>query len=466
MEQQIQGRANAAEFRAFLRSDGLSGRHFCNLCSEMEHPPAESAGCCLSLHAGYLCRHRAPAAPQGGPSLSSDRRSSGCSVHFGAATVGSVSSTPAEPVAATGRPRSLGVQPGGACVFFETDRGRLCGVHRELGAECVTGGLPAVPARRPPRRARHADLPFALLPDRGRPARSSGRTRPRSSRRRGTIALEGEVEGLDARGRVAATSAAGDADGFRGLRRVGTAGDRRARTRRPDRRRKRCDLQTAATAAVQTWRPGAASLRASSRPRVRRCVRGKTGRRSGRNRCPRSPGDALGARRASRCRRWSTGFSRGVARTSPRGGASSMARSAATWRRGCSATGSRTMARACTRSSSTCEVCPGRREDGGRAASRFGAVINMADRQRSHSKHRPPARAPVGRKGPGPPAARIDDDIALERFLRYVAINTALDEGSSSCPSTPGQLTLLRHARRRAVGDRARRRERWTSTAT
>ncbi len=33
---------------------------------------------------------------------------------------------------------------------------------------------------------------------------------------------------------------------------------------------------------------------------------------------------------------------------------------------------------------------------------------------------------------------------ALERFLRYVTINTRSDESSSSCPSTPGQLTMLR----------------------
>ena len=32
----------------------------------------------------------------------------------------------------------------------------------------------------------------------------------------------------------------------------------------------------------------------------------------------------------------------------------------------------------------------------------------------------------------------------LERFVRYVAINTRADEASTSCPSTPGQLTLLR----------------------
>jgi len=33
---------------------------------------------------------------------------------------------------------------------------------------------------------------------------------------------------------------------------------------------------------------------------------------------------------------------------------------------------------------------------------------------------------------------------ALERFLRYVAINTRSDEASTSCPTTPGQLILLR----------------------
>jgi tripeptide aminopeptidase len=33
---------------------------------------------------------------------------------------------------------------------------------------------------------------------------------------------------------------------------------------------------------------------------------------------------------------------------------------------------------------------------------------------------------------------------ALERFLRYVIINTRSDEASTSSPSTPGQLTLLR----------------------
>src|SRR5512147_2656520 len=33
---------------------------------------------------------------------------------------------------------------------------------------------------------------------------------------------------------------------------------------------------------------------------------------------------------------------------------------------------------------------------------------------------------------------------ALERFLRYVTIDTRSDEHSTTCPSTPGQLVLLR----------------------
>src|SRR3954468_17227510 len=32
----------------------------------------------------------------------------------------------------------------------------------------------------------------------------------------------------------------------------------------------------------------------------------------------------------------------------------------------------------------------------------------------------------------------------LERFLRYVTVDTRADEASSTCPSTPGQLVLQR----------------------
>src|SRR6201988_894077 len=87
-------------------------------------------------------------------------------------------------------------------------------------------------------------------------------------------------------------------------------------------------------------------------------------------------------------------------------------------------------------------------EDRSRAAPRArDTVITMADRNRSHSKRRSPARASVGsknaRRPPRPESPGITSS-ALERFLRYSVINTRSDEGSSSCPSTPGQLTLLR----------------------
>ena len=36
------------------------------------------------------------------------------------------------------------------------------------------------------------------------------------------------------------------------------------------------------------------------------------------------------------------------------------------------------------------------------------------------------------------------DTSALERFLRYVTIDTRSDERSTTIPSTPGQLMLLR----------------------
>ena len=54
----------------------------------------------------------------------------------------------------------------------------------------------------------------------------------------------------------------------------------------------------------------------------------------------------------------------------------------------------------------------------------------------------------------------------LDRFLRYVTYDTQSSETSSTYPSTPGQLTLLRDlvAELRAIGHRRRRRS--ISTAT
>ena len=46
----------------------------------------------------------------------------------------------------------------------------------------------------------------------------------------------------------------------------------------------------------------------------------------------------------------------------------------------------------------------------------------------------------------------------LDRFLRYVPIDTRADEASTTVPSTPGQLVLLRLLARRAARARSRRR--------
>ena len=46
----------------------------------------------------------------------------------------------------------------------------------------------------------------------------------------------------------------------------------------------------------------------------------------------------------------------------------------------------------------------------------------------------------------------------LDRFLRYVRVDTQSARDRRQSPSTPGQLDLARHARRRAAGDRPRRR--------
>ena len=63
----------------------------------------------------------------------------------------------------------------------------------------AAGRVPAVSPGRPPRRARHADLALALLPDRGSPAAIPSARAFEIVDAPGTIALDGEVEGLDAR---------------------------------------------------------------------------------------------------------------------------------------------------------------------------------------------------------------------------------------------------------------------------
>lgn len=67
----------------------------------------------------------------------------------------------------------------------------------------------------------------------------------------------------------------------------------------------------------------------------------------------------------------------------------------------------------------------------------------MADRSRGGTKRRSGPSRPAAKQD-APTLAQPMTTTVLDRFLRYVAINTRSDEASTSSPSTPGQLTLLR----------------------
>jgi Fe-S-cluster containining protein len=93
---------------------------------------------CLSVHAGYRCRHSGAcctagwAIPVEAPAFEAIR------VHFGGP---GASQPPAAALFRTGAPlpdgaaAMLDVRADGACVFFDADGGRLCRVHRELGPQ-------------------------------------------------------------------------------------------------------------------------------------------------------------------------------------------------------------------------------------------------------------------------------------------------------------------------------------------
>lgn len=225
----------------------------------MEHPPAKGAGRCLSLHAGYLCQHEGACCTAGWAIPVERLVYERLSVHFGAADRRPRLFDTDGPLP-DGAAAMLGVQQTGACVFFEADRGNLCGVHRELGAE----SLP-VACRQFPRVVLH-DARGTLIslshfcPTAAGLLQSLPAPAFEIVDAPGTITLEGEVEGLDARGALPPLLRPGmltDHEGY-------DAWERRAigLLARDDLTAEQAlGLLGAATRAVRSWRPGAVSLR-------------------------------------------------------------------------------------------------------------------------------------------------------------------------------------------------------------
>ena len=156
----------------------------------------------------------------------------------------------------------LGVQASGACVFFESDRGNLCAIHRELGVESLPMACRQFPrvVLDDPRGTlislSHFCPTAAALLRASPPATAFEITEAPPS-----LSLDGQAEGLDAR------------EVWPPLLRPGMLADHEGYDtweRRAIGVLARDDLTAAhaldiirmATLAVQTWRPGPLSLRA------------------------------------------------------------------------------------------------------------------------------------------------------------------------------------------------------------
>jgi Fe-S-cluster containining protein len=220
---------------------------------------------CLRVHADYLCRHTGACCTAGWAIPVEPPAYERLKGHFTEHP-----RTSAGGVFATGGPLPegaaavLGLAQDGACVFFEPKRGNLCAVHRELGPE----SLPAA-CRQFPRVVLHDArgtlvslshfCPTAadLLRSAARSSRASALEIVDAPR---TIALDGHVEGLDARDALPPLLGPGmltDHDGY-------DAWERRALgllSRDDLTAEQALALLEAVTSVVQAWRPGGASLR-------------------------------------------------------------------------------------------------------------------------------------------------------------------------------------------------------------
>jgi hypothetical protein len=103
----------------------------------MEHAASGESGrppaLCLTIHAGYGCRHSGACCTAGWPIPIEAGALATLRLHF--------HGRPDKFDDASPRPAGAGalaaVDEAGACAFFEADRGRLCAIHRELGPDAL-----------------------------------------------------------------------------------------------------------------------------------------------------------------------------------------------------------------------------------------------------------------------------------------------------------------------------------------
>ena len=157
----------------------------------------------------------------------------------------------------------LGVQVSGACVFFEGDRGNLCAIHRELGVESLPMACRQFPrvVLDDPRGTlislSHFCPTAAALLHASPPATAFEIVEAPSS-----LTLAGHAEGLDAREVLPPLLRPGmltDHDGYDTWERRAIGVLARDDLTAP----RALDIIRMATLAVQAWRPGPISLRAT-----------------------------------------------------------------------------------------------------------------------------------------------------------------------------------------------------------
>jgi len=211
---------------------------------------------CLSVHAGYRCRH-AGACCTAGWTIPAERPIyQTLRLHFGEAKHLFLADGPLPDDAGA----VLGIRPDGACVFYEEDGSSLCRIHRAIGPEA----LPAA-CRQFPRVALHDARGILISLSHFCPTAASMLRAPAPIEivaAPSSLALHGAVEGLDAREALPPLLRPGmltDPEGYdawerRALEVLGRDGltpDRAIRT------------IEAATRRIQSWRPGGPTLRAT-----------------------------------------------------------------------------------------------------------------------------------------------------------------------------------------------------------